>query len=170
VWNMQRKWISGSKLLKQWDIEKRDLFEYIKEGLQPYDELYNLKVSPDDNEKSEKLKNMKNELIGYDIVHTDYGEMEYDEKGNIHHIETVTYTYKEIHIDEYESLKTEISKLESDLNNVNYSWGGYKLPDNTNAAISILNNLVHSFIHSFILFIRRHYGTSKRAGSKQKHR
>ena len=54
-----RKWISGQNILERHNIEGLDLFEYVKKGLQPYNQKEELKPRPDVSEKLSELKKQK---------------------------------------------------------------------------------------------------------------
>ncbi len=131
---MSPTWISGTELLERWAIKGIELFRLVQEGLQSYTELCDLKPSPDVTEKVLKLKEVRRKLSEYEAFRVDYGTLEYDEKKGGYYAEEYNYALKDIANEEYGSLITEANLLQSDIENADCSWGGYKLPDDKDAA------------------------------------
>jgi len=120
---MQGEWISGAELLIRWTIKEGQLFDYVKEGLKPYDEFGNLKLSPDGIKKTEKMRQ--------DLRHF---------KAN-----KSRYSSGEISAEEFASREANFNKKKSDFNNTDYSWAVYELPPyDMKAAKSALKKLVDS--------------------------
>jgi len=143
---MQPKWISGKDILDRWKIQKIDLFRLVQDGLLPHDDLQRIKQAPDYYQKIEELKNQMKILAEYEMPRENYGDVEYDEQGNPAFAEEYKLTLKDLYSSEYESLKTEISEIETYIQNMNItdSWSEYNLPDNTDLAVPLLNDLVNS--------------------------
>jgi hypothetical protein len=140
---MQQKWISGKEILESQKIQGIELFRLVKEGLEPHDDLLRLKPTPDIVEKTKQSEKIKKKLGEYEVICTDYGEVGYDADGMVCHAEEFEYTSKDISREEYESLKTKSLNLKLYLDK-NNSWAEYKLPDDKEAAISVVADLVNS--------------------------
>lgn len=124
--------VSGKRLRSHWTIERPDLFRYIKEGLQPYDDKLGKNPVPPPN-VSEILKRI--EALTDELKHIDSLPMlkEKFETRNVNnmlfhiHRQISKLEKKYENLDESKaSILEEIAKLESSLPKDDlYSWGHY---------------------------------------------
>ncbi|MEI7636101.1 MAG: hypothetical protein WCJ37_02265 [Syntrophus sp. (in: bacteria)] len=140
---MQPIWTSGKELLERWKIKGIELFRFVQDGLQPYTQLGALKPSPDVTEKVERLKEIKGKICKNEAVPR-YGLVKYDAELGQYCPDENEDSFPDLFREEHESLTDEANKLESDIKNADISWKDYKLPDDEDEAIAVVNDLVES--------------------------
>ena len=140
---MRPEWISGTELLDRWKIKGIELCSIVQEGLQPYTELGELKPSPDVTEKRERLKEVRKKLAENEETPI-YGLLKYDDKLGQYCPAEDEDSLHDLFREERESLNKEADELESNIENADASWRAYKLPDDKDSAIAVVNALVKS--------------------------
>ena len=137
-----KKWISGQKILEQHGIEGLELFEYVKKGLQPYNQKGELKPRPDISEMLSELKKQKEKLAILERCIKEPLDPN-DEKQKI-----LNARRKVAGIDDEKDLqdtKKRIKTIEGELPHPNlYYWKDYSLPDPEEKALEIIIDLVNS--------------------------
>ncbi len=135
-------WISGRELLTKWNIIERELFEYLRQGLQPYDRIRLTPVPPPDiAENLNILEEWKEELESIEgYTKKPQGEWE----------DMIIARRQASGIDDVKrvkELKEKITKTDQELSEFNIiSWEHYQLPDLDEEASILLNDIILNFI------------------------
>ena len=114
------KLISALKLLKRWNIEPSQLFDYVKSGLHPFDKDGNLIPPPIITEKSELLKILERELKELSLEFV---------AAKVLYQGLVWEKNKEMLFSRHDKLSSDIENLKRELRNTeNFYWSNYELP------------------------------------------
>jgi|GEM_PF-3325502 len=143
------EWISGQKLIENWEIQEDTLLEYVKMGLQPYyKQWYGPKPPPDVAERI-KMKNAereawKNIISDSETPVTVQGDLEYDPiTGSLSCDESTFVPTKKFNFD---MEKNTIEEIENEIDELTKqcSWKDYELPLDPQEAIRVINDLLES--------------------------
>ena len=130
------KWISGSEVLKKWDIKPIELYECVRKGLQPYNQLGEPIADPATIEKQNKLPKLEKELKA--IHHCLKEPKNLRETIIANSREGAGFDDKNRRIvleDTIKSIKKELSGTDSS------SWKDYQISCREDEALSLLNDL-----------------------------
>jgi len=131
------KLISALKLLKRWNIEPSQLFDYVKSGLHPFDKDGNLIPPPIITEKSELLKILERELKELSLEFV---------AAKVLYQGLVWEKNKEMLFSRHDKLSSDIENLKRELRNTeNFYWSNYELPADKKSSRQKINILLNSY-------------------------
>jgi hypothetical protein len=138
------KWISGKDLLKRWNIFDFELFEYVKQGLQPHSKLCKPISPPDVSEELNHAEKLEGTLLEYRRV-KHLWETRSKSKPifpivRIFHVMDIMDGVEDKIAHTEQEIKTQKEKL-SQMNI--YSWGNCQLPESEEEASSLFNCLAN---------------------------
>lgn len=132
------KFIHGLNLLTRFDIVSFELFDYVKNGLQPFDKFGRPIPPRTIKSKLERLKKLNEELKVLPLV---YGKIETLHRGPAREEE------KQKCDSRHKSLLSEIETLKRELDNIEnkHSWSNYELPEDKKSAEWVFDSLLRSY-------------------------
>lgn len=141
-----KNWILGVDLITKLDIRGMELFENVKRGLQPYDDLGQKMPPPDVSQKLSLLEKL------------DKAVKEYRSTGGLrrHHEELIRYykpdfsdltKYIYFDLDAIVDMEYDLEILKDDLAKIpdKNSWANYQLPKSKISAKTVLDSLLEAF-------------------------
>lgn len=150
------KFKTGKELIQEWKIRDFELFEYVKAGLQPYNQAGKALPPPDISYKRDHIKarlrllNNKADTLkfyhGWVTLSPEQKKQYFEED-----IRRVLWaaTHERSAQSEYDQTMKDIESLESELSqieNIN-SWANYELPEEYQGARAIMDLLLRSYFH-----------------------
>ncbi|HOM03542.1 MAG TPA: hypothetical protein PLH43_12070 [Acetivibrio sp.] len=133
-------WLTGQELLERWQIKAFQLFDHVKNNLQPYDQLGQPKPPPDVYAKLQKLKRLEDKLEMANIPQIVWVDYEWQDGG---YEKEVIPREEENYI--YDQIEDEVNSLKSELKDAPTCWHYYELPEREEDCIPIFDELKKSF-------------------------
>jgi hypothetical protein len=131
------KWISGEKLMEDWQIVGLELFDYVKQGLHPYNKVGEKLSPPDVSEKMIFLKKLEVKLTSL--------EKRFDVSDKRPLVRLRQEKQKEKDMVEIEMLRNNISNIKSELSIIDiYSWANFHLSTEEGDGLAVINLLTAS--------------------------
>ncbi len=175
---MDDKWITCKKLLERWKIEDRDyeIFEYVKKGLQPYDNAMIAIPPPGVNDWKRNILIYKDEIhqleedydgfTGHVISANEFCIRFPDRKPDKINPERIFFSDGScsLYRKAYDWKKKEVERLENELNKYpdRPSWINYELPEGYRARRFVIKILLNAHYKSTDIFdIEKNIGSSQ---------
>jgi len=135
--------ISGEDLLKHLDIRPFELFNYVKNGLQPFNQFGKPIPPPNIKDQSERLKKIKIQLEENPrMMRLTEGTIEATSPpgSRLRLLGDLQRRYASMN----KSLQNEIETLSKELDKIEnkYSWSNYELPENEQSAKRVMDSLL----------------------------
>ncbi|MGD0279866.1 MAG: hypothetical protein ABSC11_11230 [Smithella sp.] len=133
------KFISGKDLLTRFDILSFELFDHVKNGLQPFDKFGRPISPPDIKSKLRQLEELEKKLESQPgLSHSAIDEIF---KRSIDYIDNATrQKNREYLLNKIEPLKKELEQIED-----KFSWRNYDLPADERSAQWVIDLLLNSY-------------------------